>query len=69
MFEGVDCIRQCSTSERQARVCELDECVVELTLVQWRDCGDEFVTELAPDRRADLRDLLDRYEAIQTCHK
>jgi hypothetical protein len=28
------------------------------------DGGNQLPTELAPDRRADLRDLLDRCEAI-----
>ena len=33
------------------------------------DGGDQFIAELAPDRRADLRDLLDRRETIEPRHQ
>ena len=66
VLEGVDGIGQVAAPERESRFGQLVERAVELGLGVGCDCRNELVAELAPDRRADLRDLFRRWRTIET---
>ena len=69
VLKGVHRVRPRALLERQPRFDEVRERLIQFGRGMGRDGGDQLVAELAPDRRADLRDLLDRRETIETRHQ
>ena len=69
MLEGIDRSGRRALLERQPRLGELRQRLVQRRLWVRSDGGDQLVGELAPDRRTDLRDLLDRRKAIEPGHQ
>jgi hypothetical protein len=65
MFEGVLRFGRGAAPEGKSRLGQLVERAVELGLRVGCDCRDELVVELPPDRRADLRNFLCCWRAIE----
>ena len=66
MLEGVARIGRRARAEQQLRLFELHQSGAQRPLVAARDRAQQWVGELAADRGADLRDLLDRRQPIKT---
>jgi len=66
VLEGVARIGRCAGAEQQLRLFELCQCRAQRRLVAAGDRAQQRVGEFAADRGADLRDLLDRRQPIQT---
>ena len=69
MLEGVDGVGNHPAAKRQPRLGQPRERIVDLHLAHRGDPCDQLVAELAPDRRPDLCDLLDRLESVQPRHQ
>jgi hypothetical protein len=69
MLEGVAQIGRHARAEQQFRLFELRHCRAQRRLVAAGDRAQRRVGEFAADRGADLRDLLDRREPVETCRQ
>jgi hypothetical protein len=67
VLEGVARIGRRARAEQQLRLFELRQCRAQRRLVATGDRAQQRVGEFAADRGADLRDLLDRRQPIETC--
>jgi len=66
MLEGVARIGRRAGAEQQLRLFELHQCRAQRRLVTAGDCAQQRVGEFAADRGADLRDLLDGRQPVET---
>jgi len=66
MLEGVARIGRRARAEQQLRLFELGQCRAQRRLVAAGDGAQQRVGEFAADRSADLRDLLDRRQPVET---
>jgi hypothetical protein len=66
MLEGVARIGRRARAEQQLRLFELCQCRAQRRLIAAGDCAQQRVGEFAADRGADLRNLLDRGQPIET---
>ena len=66
VLEGVARIGRRARAEQQLRLFELRQCRAQRRLVAAGDRAQQRVGEFAADRGADLRDLLDRRQPIET---
>ena len=69
VLEDVGRLRRRAAAVDQLGRHELAECVLQWGTLDGRNRFEQAIRELAPDRRADLRGLLDRREAIQARHQ
>jgi hypothetical protein len=65
VLEGVARVGRRAGAEQQLRLFELRQCRAQRRLVAAGDRAQQRVGELAADRRADLRDLLDRRQPVE----
>jgi hypothetical protein len=66
MIESVARIGRRARAEQQFRLFELHQCRAQRRLVGAGDRAQQRIGEFAADRGADLRDLLDRRQPIET---
>jgi len=66
MLEGIARIGRRPRSEQQLRLFELRQCIAQRRLIATGDGAQQRVGEFAADRGADLRDLLDRRQPVET---
>ena len=69
VLEAVGRLRRRAAPEHQLGIDQLLQGLLQIALAQWRHRGQQRIGELAPDRRTDLRHLLDRSEAVEARHQ